>query len=158
LADVEDLRQALWHGGARRRQIGDAQPDPGERPRLSRTVGGEERQLAVARVGADEREAVGSLDHVHTEMPGRELCDAIAVGDPQRDMIEAGRLHSGQLTHGDPVYTVVETSTGVVGWPEPPARSSVTATVEPAGAGRVSVITWEPPPGNRPAGLGVLPS
>ena len=48
---------------------------------------------------------------------------------------------------------MVETSTGVVGARAPPPRSSVTATVEPSGAGRVSLTTCLPPSGEQPGGL-----
>ena len=43
----------------------DAQHDPLEHATVPRALGGEQRQLALARVGADERERVGALDHVH---------------------------------------------------------------------------------------------
>ena len=45
----------------------------------------------------------------------------------------------------------------MVGAWAPPARSSVTATVEPSGAGRVSLTTCLPPSAKRPADFGVVP-
>jgi len=78
--------------------------DAPERSLLARPLRLEERQLAAPGVGADEREALGALDHVHAEVGGREVGDPIAVGDPERDVVEAGRVHSGQLTHPASVY------------------------------------------------------
>src|SRR6266516_4327531 len=45
----------------------------------------------------------------------------------------------------------------LVGARAPPARSSVTATVEPTSTGRVSRTTVLPPPAKRPAGWGAPP-
>ena len=69
-----------------------------ERPALARPLLGKECQLAPSGVGADERKAVGPLDHVHSQMRRREVGDAIAVGDPERHVVERGGLHPSQIT------------------------------------------------------------
>ena len=72
---------------------GDAQPDPGERALLAWPLGVEERQLAPPRVGAEQREPVGLLDHALPEPRDRDRGHPLAVGDPERDVIERQRLH-----------------------------------------------------------------
>jgi hypothetical protein len=69
-----------------------------ERAALTRPLGLEERQLAAASVRADEGELVGSLDHVHAEMSGDEVRDWIALGDPERDVVERLRPHRSRIT------------------------------------------------------------
>ena len=64
-----------------------------ERTALPRPVGGEERQLPAPRVGADERERVRPVDHVHPEMADDEVGDGVAVGEPVGDVVEGLRVH-----------------------------------------------------------------
>ena len=64
-----------------------------ERAGLARPLGLEERQLAAPRVRADEREAVGAVDHVHAEMGDREVGDLVARVRPEGDVVERQRLH-----------------------------------------------------------------
>ena len=56
-------------------------------------LGLEERQLPLASIGADERELVGPLDHVHAEMRRDEVSDAVPVGEPVCDVVEGLRSH-----------------------------------------------------------------
>ena len=62
-------------------------------PLLARALGVEERQLAPARVGAEQGEPVGLLDHAQPEPRDRGLGHPLAAGDPERDVIERERLH-----------------------------------------------------------------
>ena len=62
--DLEAVRQL----GQRPLEIVHPQRDVLERAALARAFGCEERQLPAPRVGADERERVGPVDHVHPEM------------------------------------------------------------------------------------------
>jgi hypothetical protein len=64
-----------------------------ERAAFSVSVGGEERQLAAASVGTDEREGVGAVDDVHAEVLGHEVRDPITVGNPEGNVIERQRFH-----------------------------------------------------------------
>ena len=96
LAEVDDRLAAF-----ERRH---AQPDPAERTPLARPLGVEERQLAPARVGAEEREPVGLLDHAQSEPRDRSRRHALAIGDPERDVIERQRLHWSEDSRSDHVY------------------------------------------------------
>ncbi len=69
-------------------QVVDPQRDVLESPLLPRPFLCEERQLAAARVRPDERELVGALDHVHREPLGQEVRDGVAIGHPERDMVQ----------------------------------------------------------------------
>ncbi len=64
-----------------------------EGPALTRAFGGEQGQLAAPRVGADERERVGPVDHVHSEVPHREVGHGIAVREPVGDVVEREGPH-----------------------------------------------------------------
>ena len=86
--------------GHRPIEVGDAQADPQERPGLARLLDLEQRQLPAPGVRADQGEAVGPLDDVHTEMPDGELRDRIAIDDPQRDVVEALQGHAPRLPAG----------------------------------------------------------
>ena len=86
--------------GHRPIEVGDAQADPQERPGLARLLDVEQRQLPAARMGADQREAVGPLDDVHAEMRDGELGDRIAIDDPQRNVVEALQGHARRLPAG----------------------------------------------------------
>src|SRR6266516_5087552 len=94
LLDREVLRQLR----DRRPQVGYAEADVLERAALTRPFSLEERQLAPASVRADERELVGSLDHVHAEMSGDEVRNWVALGDPERDVVERPRPHRSRIT------------------------------------------------------------
>ncbi len=82
---------AVGQGRLRGGQVGDAQRHKLERPRVARAVRDEQRQLEPARIGADEGEGVRALDLVHAQMSRRERGDAVAVGDPERDVIQTQR-------------------------------------------------------------------
>jgi hypothetical protein len=87
--DVEARRERL----ERRVEVIDPQCDVPERTAVAGALGREERQLPTTRVGTDERELVGPLDHVHAEVRGDEICDSVAVGDPERDVVKRLRSH-----------------------------------------------------------------
>ena len=63
-----------------------------ERAPLARPLGVEERQLAAPRVRADQRERVGPVDDVHPDAGRDEVGDRVAVGDPERDVVERLRF------------------------------------------------------------------
>ena len=94
LLDREVLRQLR----DRRPQVGYAEADVLERAALTRPFGLEERQLAAASVRTDKCELVGPLDHVHAEMSGDEVRNWIALGDPERDVVERSRPHRSRIT------------------------------------------------------------
>ena len=100
---VEPVEQA-----ERLLEVGDAKRDVLERAPLARALFGEERQLAPASVRPDQRELVRSLDDVHREPLGHEVRDPVAVGDPERDVVESLGPHSAftlSTKRGpDPVY------------------------------------------------------
>ena len=64
-------------------------------------LGGEERQLAAPCVGADQRESLGPIDDVHPHVTREQVGQAVAVGDPQRYMVEGLDLH-GRSLEGTP--------------------------------------------------------
>jgi len=66
-----------------------------QRTALAGGLGVEQRQLPATRVRADQRELVRLLDHVHREPLGHEVRDRIAVGDPERDVVESLGPHPG---------------------------------------------------------------
>ena len=78
----------------------DAQADPRERPALPRAFRIEERELAAARVGAEQGEAIGLLDHAHAEPVDGHLGHPVAVCDPERDVIESPRIHLARIAVG----------------------------------------------------------
>ena len=59
------------------------------RPRIARALGLEQGQLALAGVGADEREVVGAVDDVHPEALAEQLGQRLAIRDPERHVVEA---------------------------------------------------------------------
>src|SRR5439155_24931766 len=63
----------------------------------ARALGVEQRQLAAARVRADERELVLPVDDVHAEMRRREIRDRIPLVDPEGDVIQGIRLQAASL-------------------------------------------------------------
>src|SRR5206468_3975409 len=65
-------------------------------PALAGTFLDEQRQLSTPRIGADEGEHVRSLDHVHADMARHEVGVAVAVRDPERDVIERLGPHPAQ--------------------------------------------------------------
>ena len=69
-------------------EVADAKADVLQRATLPGPVGDEQGELPTPRVRADEGELVGLLDHVHREPLGQEVGDAIAIGDPERHVIE----------------------------------------------------------------------
>ena len=60
-----------------------------ERAPLPRSLLGEERQLPAPRIRADERELVGPLDDVHAHPLGQKVRDPVAIGDPERHVVES---------------------------------------------------------------------
>ena len=86
--------------GERLLEVGDAQRHVLERATLAGPFLGEERQLAAARVGPDEGERVGAIDDVHADSSGDEVRDAVAVGDPEGDVVEGLRLHGQEHSCG----------------------------------------------------------
>ena len=85
-------RPVLGQLAERGREVVDPERDVPERAALARPLGVEERQLAAARVGADERERVRALDDVHAEVLRHEVGDAVALGHPEGDVVEDLRL------------------------------------------------------------------
>jgi hypothetical protein len=71
-----------------------------QRTALPRPFGVEERQLPAPRIGADQGEPVGLVDHVHPEVLHREVGDPIAVGHPERNVVEGLRIHANE--HNEP--------------------------------------------------------
>ena len=69
-----------------------------ERAPLAWALRLEQGQLAPTSIRADEREFVGPLDHVHTEMSGDEVRNRIALRDPERYVVERPRPHRGRIT------------------------------------------------------------
>jgi hypothetical protein len=67
---------------------------------LPRAFLGEEGQLAATGVRSDQREGVGPVDDVHADMAGDEVGDPVAVGDPERDVIEGLGLHAESIDAG----------------------------------------------------------
>ena len=94
--DVEAFGQL----GQRALEIAHPEGDVLERTALPRRVGGEERQLPAPRVGADERERIGPVDHVHPEMRDRKARDGVAVREPVGDVIESFRVHDRRCSPG----------------------------------------------------------
>ena len=72
----------------------DPEADPRKRAAFPRPLCIEERELAAARIGAEQREAVGLLDHAHAEPLDRRLGHPAAVCDPERNVIERARIHA----------------------------------------------------------------
>src|ERR687895_106238 len=77
----------------RRVQVVHTKRDVLEGTALTRSFSLEQRQLPLARIGADQREGVGPLDDVHAEVRRDEVGDAVPVGEPVRDVIEGLRAH-----------------------------------------------------------------
>ena len=93
--DLEPLAEVDGRVAAVERR--HAQADPSERPALPRPVCVEERELAAARIGAEQREAVGLLDHAHAEPLDRRLGHQAAVCDPERNVIESPWIHHARI-------------------------------------------------------------
>ena len=92
LAPALDV-EAVGQLGERPLEVSHPQRDVLERAALPRRLCSEERQLAAPRVGADEREGVRAVDHVHAEMSHREVRDGIAIREPVGDVVERLRVH-----------------------------------------------------------------
>ena len=90
--DLEALAQ-VDRRGVRPSREAHAQADVPQRAALTRPLRLEQRQLAAPRVGADQREALRALDHVHSELLGRDLGDPVALGHPERDVVERPGVH-----------------------------------------------------------------
>src|SRR5439155_11480550 len=161
LAGVDLRPGAVGERSHRLLQVRDAQSDAAQCPRCSWPVGLEQRQLSAPRVAAHERETIGPLDHVHAEVRAREVRDRIAVGDPEGDVVQTLRLHAEEISFrgcpGSYAGTTALKRIFPVGASTPPARSTVTATVEPAGTRGWSGTLTGPPPPNNPARWGALP-
>jgi hypothetical protein len=85
--DLEPLAQI--DDGLTPGERGHAQPDPLQRPALARPVGVEDRQLPAACVAAaQEREAVGLLDHPQPEQLDARSRHPPAVRGPECDVVE----------------------------------------------------------------------
>src|SRR5262249_35136194 len=122
----EDLGETVRKVGACGGEVGDAQADPCQGPLLPRALGREQRQLATACIGAHEREPVGPLDDVHAEVRNGELGDRVAIFDPQRDVVEAGRLHGTSLpTRPGSTPRLERKPCRVSAWWASPTRSTV---------------------------------
>ena len=78
-------------------QVVDPQRDVLESPLLPRPFLCKERELAAACVRADERELVGALDHVHREPLREEVRDRVAVGHPERNVVESLEPHPAPI-------------------------------------------------------------
>jgi hypothetical protein len=78
-------------------EVPHAQSNMLERAALARAVGGEESQLAPARVGTDERKGVRPVDHMHAEVSDGEVRHGVAVCEPVRDVVEGLRVHDGRI-------------------------------------------------------------
>jgi hypothetical protein len=91
----ELLRQPLQGAG----EVAHAQHDPHERADVARRLGVEERELALAGIDADQREAVGALDLVHAEVIAQQRGVPIPLGGPQSDMVERGGAHRVRSSH-----------------------------------------------------------
>src|SRR5260221_11647701 len=74
--ELETVRQLR----ERRVERGDAKRDVLERTALARPFRIEQRQLSAPCVRADQREALGLVDHVQSEVRGEEVGDRIAGG------------------------------------------------------------------------------
>jgi hypothetical protein len=85
--------------GERAAEVGDAQRDVLECPSFAHALRVEERQLAAARVRADERELVRPVDHVHAEVARDEVGDRVSVRDPEGNVVQRLRVHDADLTH-----------------------------------------------------------
>ena len=92
-------REVRRQRGDRLVEVEDSQADPLERAWLARAFRREERQLAAAGIGADERELVRSVDHVHAHVAGEEVRERVAVLHPESDVIEGLDLHGVEVTH-----------------------------------------------------------
>ena len=83
---VRQLRERVF-------EVVHAKGDVFERTALAWRFGREERQLPAPRVGADERERVGAVDHVHSEVRYRKARYRVAIREPVGDMVESLRVH-----------------------------------------------------------------
>src|SRR5579862_516884 len=81
----------------------DPQRNVPQRTALAWSVGRKERQLPAARIGAEKRERIGPVDHVHSEMRREDVGDRVALGDPVRDVVELRRLHAPTVPTRDGV-------------------------------------------------------
>ena len=75
------------------RSVVDAQRHVLERALLTRPLLVEERELEATRIRAEQREAIGALDRVHAEIRDQPLGDRVAVGYPQRDVVNGPGRH-----------------------------------------------------------------
>src|SRR6266540_45746 len=94
LRDLELLAEAPREGPECSLDVRHSQADANQGSRLPWAFSSEQRQLAPAGVPADQREAIRALDLVHTEVPAGEIGDLVAVGDPERHVVEAPELHA----------------------------------------------------------------
>ena len=81
--------------GERALEVDHAQHHALQQTGLARTLRREEGELAPARVGAHQREAIGALDLVHPQPVAEERRQGVAIGDPQRDVVEGARGDPG---------------------------------------------------------------
>ena len=108
LLDLEQRRAVLAQVdlGARRQlrqrvvEVADAQRDVGERARRAVALGAEQRDLAPAGVRTDEREGVGAFDHVHPDVARQVVAHAVAVDNPERNVVESLDLHRALVYPG----------------------------------------------------------
>ena len=100
LAHARPLDLRAVELGERAVEARDPQRDVLERPLLAGPLGREQRQLPAPGVGADQGEGVGPFDHVHADAGGDEVGYAVAVGDPERDVIERLRRHGRSIATG----------------------------------------------------------
>ena len=116
------------------REAGHPQRHMLERAALARALGGEERELAAPGVGADERERVGAVDHVHAEVARGRVGDRVAVGDPEGDVVERLRLHALKTSHTHRTYAAG--GDFLHGWPKLESAGARRAAAGLRGAAR----------------------
>jgi hypothetical protein len=85
--------------GQRLVEVEHPQADSCERAGRALGLGGEQRQLATAGIGPDERELVGAVDDMHAHPVDEELRQFVPVADPEGDVVQRLDLHTAQTTH-----------------------------------------------------------
>jgi len=85
--------------GERLIEVEHSQADSRERAGCAFGLGGEERQLAAARIGSHERELVRAVDDVHAQPVNEEVRELVPVADPEGDVVQRFDLHTAQTTH-----------------------------------------------------------
>ena len=76
------------HVSVRAPKIRHAKGNAPERAALARAFGREEGELPAPRVASDERERFRTVDHVHAPTRREDVSEAVAIGDPEGDVVE----------------------------------------------------------------------